>query len=110
LVDSTKPGDAKPCNLDQAAVDVGASLRPWHRKLSSQGHPRRVWWLEAGVVVAGYVKQRDVEAADQVFEVVEWKIPAAEHDVRPDWRQLIAVEALLDLVRDGEDAQTFRRA
>jgi hypothetical protein len=61
-------------------------------------------------VVAGDVKQRDVEAADQILEVVERKVPAAEHDVRPHRGQLVAVEALFDLVRDGEDAQSVRRA
>jgi hypothetical protein len=60
-------------------------------------------------VVAGHVEQRDVEAADEIFEVVEGQVAAAEHHVRPDLGQLVRVKAFLDLVRDGEDAQPSAR-
>jgi hypothetical protein len=56
-------------------------------------------------VIAGHVEHRNVEAADQVLEVVERQVSASEDDVRPDRIQLVAVEALVDLVGDREDTR-----
>ena len=56
-------------------------------------------------MVAGHVQQRDVDPADQVLEVVERQVAAAEDQVGTKARQPVAVEPLIDLVRDGEDAQ-----
>jgi hypothetical protein len=63
-------------------------------------------------VVARHVEQRDVEAADQVLEIVEGQVAAAQDQVGPDLRQALAVETFIDLVGDGEDAQLYgsRRA
>lgn len=56
-------------------------------------------------MVAGHVQQRDVDPADQVLEVIERQVAAAKDQVGTKARQPVAVEPLIDLVRDGEDAQ-----
>jgi hypothetical protein len=56
-------------------------------------------------VIAGHVEKRNVEPADQVLEIVEGQVAAAQDQVGPDLRQAIAIEAFIDLVGDGEDAQ-----
>jgi hypothetical protein len=55
-------------------------------------------------VVARDVQQGDVEPADQVLEVVERQVAAADDEVGLDAGQAIAVETLIDLVGDREDA------
>src|SRR5690242_19521654 len=81
---SSEPGHAGAWGSDHATVDVDAPLRPRARKLRAQRHPGHVRRLEAWVVVAGYVQQRNVEAADEILEVVEGQVPAAEDHVRPE--------------------------
>jgi hypothetical protein len=56
-------------------------------------------------VIAGDVKQRDVKAAHQVLEVVERQIATRDDEVRTYRGQPLAVQGLVDLVSDGEDAQ-----
>lgn len=56
-------------------------------------------------MVARHVEKGNVQPADEVLEVVERQVAAAQDQVRPDRRELVAVESLLDLVGDGEDAQ-----
>jgi len=56
-------------------------------------------------VVAGNIEERHVEPADDVLEVVEGKIAAAQDEVRFDRGQAIAIQRLVDLVGDGEDAR-----
>lgn len=56
-------------------------------------------------MIAGHVEKRNVEPADQVLEIVEGQVAAAQDQVGPDLRQAIAIEAFIDLVGDGEDAQ-----
>jgi hypothetical protein len=62
-------------------------------------------------VVARDVEQRDVEPADEILQIVEGQVAAAEDQVGPDLRQAVAVETLIDLVGNGEDARlSLRRA
>ena len=56
-------------------------------------------------MVAGHVQQGDVEPADQVLEVVERQVAAAQDEVGPDAGQAIAVQTVIDLVGNREDAQ-----
>ena len=56
-------------------------------------------------MVAWDVEQRDVEPADEVFEVVERQIATPEHQVRIQPGQAVAIERFVDLVGDGEDAR-----
>jgi hypothetical protein len=55
-------------------------------------------------VVAWDVKERHVEAGDDVLEVVEGKIATTENDVGLEPGELVTVEAFVDLVRDRKDA------
>ena len=55
-------------------------------------------------MVARHVQQRHVEAADDVLEVVPGQVPAREDDVSLEIQELVPVQALVDLVRDGENA------
>jgi len=59
-------------------------------------------------VVAGYVQKGDVETADQVLEIVEGQVAAGKDDVGPDRREPVAVERLVDLIADREDARLSR--
>jgi hypothetical protein len=59
-------------------------------------------------VVAGDVEKGHVEAAHEVLEVVERQVTAAEDQVGVQAPQPVAVQRLLDLVGDREDAR--RRA
>ena len=56
-------------------------------------------------MVPGYVEQGHVEPAEQVFEVVEGEVTAAEDQVGVEVSQPVAVQRLFDLVGDGEDAR-----
>jgi hypothetical protein len=56
-------------------------------------------------VVPRHVEQRHVEPADQVLEIVERKIAAAQHQVEVQAAQLVAIQRLVDLVGDGEDSR-----
>jgi hypothetical protein len=56
-------------------------------------------------VVPGHVQNRNVEAADQVLEVIEGKVATREDDVGPIGAEPISVKGLVDLVGDREDAQ-----
>jgi hypothetical protein len=59
-------------------------------------------------VVAGNVEHRHVEPADQVLEVVEGEVAAPQDELRPQGRQPVAVQRLVDLVGDGQDARCGR--
>jgi hypothetical protein len=56
-------------------------------------------------VVARYVQQRHVETADDVLEVVPGQVSARQDDVRLEIQELVSVQALVNLVRDGENAR-----
>lgn len=99
---SPEPGDSQPPGLGDPPVDVVAALRACLRLIEPQRRPRRVRQPQARVVVARYVKERNVEAADQVFEVVEWEVAARKHDVRAERCELIAVQRFIDLISDCE--------
>ena len=101
-------GDSKPVHLDDPAVDVVASLRTRYGQLGTQRHPRHVPRLEAFVVVAGDVEERDVHAAHQVFEVVERQVTTGKDEVWLQGREPVTVQQLIDLVGDGEDARVAR--
>ena len=55
-------------------------------------------------MIARHVQQRHIEAADDVLEIVKGKIPAAKYDVGLQTVELVSIEPLIDLVRDGKDA------
>jgi hypothetical protein len=42
-------------------------------------------------VVSGHVQERNVEAADEVFEVVKGKVAARDDKVRPESLKLVPV-------------------
>jgi len=56
-------------------------------------------------VVAGDVEDRNVEAADEVLEIIERQVAATKNELRPDRIELVAVKALVDLVGNREDAR-----
>jgi hypothetical protein len=56
-------------------------------------------------VVSGHVQDRNVEAADQVLEVVEGQVATRQDDVGPIGAEPISIKGLVDLVGDREDAQ-----
>jgi hypothetical protein len=56
-----------------------------------EGHERRVGGFHARIVVSGYVQERNVEAADEVLEVVERQVAAREDEVRPQCLELVPV-------------------
>ena len=56
-------------------------------------------------MVARHVEQRHIEAADDVLQVVEGKVPATKHDVGLQAVELVSVEPFVDLVRDRKDAR-----
>jgi len=56
-------------------------------------------------VVAGDIQKGHVGPADDVLEVVERQVSAAEHQVGVLCAELVAVEGFVDLVGDGEDAR-----
>jgi hypothetical protein len=60
-------------------------------------------------VISGHVEKRNVQPADEILQVVEGEVAAADDDVRPDRREPVPVEAVFDLVADGEDAQLVVR-
>jgi hypothetical protein len=59
-------------------------------------------------VVARHVEQGDVEPGDEVLEVVEGQVAAAEDQVGTQSVEPVAVERLVDLVGDREDARVLR--
>ena len=61
-------------------------------------------------MVAGHIQQWDVKPADQVLEVIERQVAAAQDQVGPDAGQAVTVETLIDLVGDREDAQWLDQA
>src|SRR5260370_1364931 len=97
-------GDAKPGRLDEAAVDVDATVRSSRRRVGPQRRPLLIDRAQVGIVVARHVQQGHVEAADDVLEIVGGQVPAAEDDIGCEPDELVAVQALVDLVRDREDA------
>jgi len=56
-------------------------------------------------VVAGNIKERHVERAHEVFEVVERQVAAAKNEVGARAAQPVTVQSLIDLVGDGEYAR-----
>jgi hypothetical protein len=59
-------------------------------------------------MVARDIQQGHVEPADQVLEVVEREVTAAEDEVGLEVPKPVAVQRLLDLVGDGEDPRVLR--
>src|SRR4029077_10820596 len=80
---SAQPRDPQACRLVDAAVDVDAAGRSGAVELRRQAFERRIAELQLGVVVARYVEQWHIGAADQVLEVVKRQIAGPEDQVRP---------------------------
>src|SRR5207249_3747819 len=97
-------GERQPGSGDHTAVGVVAALGPRDRVLEADRGRVDGRRRELLVVVAGHVHQRLVRPADQVLEVVEGQVAAGDDQVGPKLCEQVAVEGLLDLVRDGQDA------
>jgi hypothetical protein len=102
---TAEPRDAKPGRFLEPTVNVDAALRPPRWSFDSQGRKRIVESRRDRVVVARYVQQRHVETADDVLEVVPGQVSARQDDVRLEIQELVSVQALVNLVRDGENAR-----
>ena len=105
---AAEAGDTEAELIRDMSVDVDAALRTAYRRLPTVGGPCQVDRLKACVVVARDIEERNVEPADQVLEVIERQVATTEYEVGLDGRQPIAIQAIVDFVRDGEDAR--RRA
>lgn len=105
---STKSGESISTHFRHFAVDVGAPLRTGNWDFLSKWHPRHIRKLHAWVVVARNVKQRDVEPADEIFEIVERQVAARDDDVWSHRRQAVAIKRFVHLIGDGQYAQRCR--
>lgn len=63
--------DPKTADLNHFAVNVDSPLGSWDRQLLAKRHPRHVWELQAGIVIAGHIEKRHIKPADQIFQIVE---------------------------------------
>jgi hypothetical protein len=70
-----------------------------------EGHPCRIGGFHARIVVPGHVQEGNVEAGDQVLEVVEWKVAAGDYEVWPERLKLVPVQKVVYFVRDRKDPQ-----
>jgi hypothetical protein len=59
-------------------------------------------------VVARYVDERNIEAADDVLQVVERQVATGNHQVGAKAGKLVGVKRLIDLVRNREDPRHVR--
>ncbi len=59
-------------------------------------------------MIAGDVEERHIHAAHEVFEVVERQVTTGQDQVWLEGREPVAVQRLIDLVGDGEDARVAR--
>lgn len=60
-------------------------------------------------MVARHVDERNIEAADDILQVVERQVATGNHQVRAKAGELVGVERLIDLVRNREDPRHVRR-
>lgn len=86
-----QPGYAQPLHLDDATVNVVATLRSGDRSLRLQRQPGQVRRNEALIVISGHVQKRHVGAADQVLEIVERQVAARDDEVGPELADLLDI-------------------
>jgi hypothetical protein len=56
-----------------------------------EGHPCCVGRLHVRVVVSRHVEKRDVEAGEEILEVVEGQVSTRNDEVRPERLKLVLV-------------------
>ena len=56
-------------------------------------------------MVARDIQERNVEPADQIFEVIERQVAARKNDVRAERCELFAVQRFIDFIGDCEDSR-----
>src|SRR5438045_2670308 len=75
--------DDQPGRLDDLPVEVDAAGRAGAARLEGEGHPVGSGRAKLWIVVAGNEEQRHVQPADEVLQVVEGQVPAAQDQVGP---------------------------
>jgi hypothetical protein len=78
-------------HLDDATIDVVATLRSGDGHLRPQRRPCHVRGPDARIVISRYVEERHVGAADQVLEIVERQVAARDDQVRPELAELLCI-------------------